>query len=216
MSMNTFSLQSINQQNQSLSSFFFPLDHKPQFQEFDSFYERGPRYKAYADLRESKLKSKSTHQEKYVQENDFVLHPSILTPKKEVKFQKNLTTLPKRSKGSSSLAQSVPDFSAMMRKENRKPSSPLPPVVEKNATPPSGSKGRGVMGKLGGSKSVNSGGKKGGSMICRKSYASVEELKDLASIARSGIIAENNNNNNKVGVTTRASSRNILRYSRQF
>ncbi|KAF2313798.1 hypothetical protein GH714_013476 [Hevea brasiliensis] len=75
--------------------------------------ERGPRYRAYAELRESKLRMKILRQQER-DESDFKQTP----PKKQVKFQANLTS---SRKGSSVLAQSVPDFSATLRKENRKP-----------------------------------------------------------------------------------------------
>ncbi|KAK4367976.1 hypothetical protein RND71_011768 [Anisodus tanguticus] len=194
----------------------FSNSDQPQFLQLttDCFLmERGPRYKAYADLREKKLRIKHMKQsipeeEEMEYNHDFVLTP----PKKQVKFQGSFVTPPKRKKGSSILAQSVPDFSSALRKENRKPPpSMLPSLKEKSATPPpSGAKsGRfyGGVGSIGGSKSVNSGEKRTGGMMTRKSYANVEELKGLASVARSAI-----NGENRVGRTNRVAGKTVLGY----
>lgn len=72
----------------------------------------------------------------------------------------------------------MPDFSAL-RKENRKPS----------VTPPAALKSGKMYGKLGGagSKSANSGEKRGG-MMTRKIYANVEEMKSLSVAARNSIV----------------------------
>ncbi|MCD7452995.1 hypothetical protein HAX54_019054 [Datura stramonium] len=210
--------------NQTLHSLYAALDPKslilsqfsdseqPQFLQLttDCFLmERGPRYKAYADLREEKLRIKHMKQsipeeeEEMEYRDEFVLTP----PKKQVKFQGSLVTPPKRPKGSSILAQSVPDFSSALRKENRKPPpTMLPTLKEKSATPPpAGSK----SGKfyIGGSKSVNSGEKRIGGLMTRKSYANVEELKGLASVARSAI-----NGENRVGRTNRVAGKTVLGY----
>lgn len=117
-----------------------------------------------------------------------------LTPppqKKQVKFQTGLTT---GRKGPSVLAQSVPDFSAALRKENRKPPAPasnLPPLME--MTPP-GKNWSKVSGKVltnsRGSKSAN-GGDKRSLMAARKSYASLDELKGLSSAVANAINGEN-------------------------
>ncbi|KAH0697330.1 hypothetical protein KY290_015192 [Solanum tuberosum] len=176
--------------------------------------ERGPRYKAYADLREKKLRIKHIKQsipeeeEELVFQEEFVVTP----PKKQVKFQGSLVTPPKRTKGSSILAQSVPDFSSALRKENRKPPpTMLPTLKEKSATPPpAGSKSGkfyGGVGSIGGSKSVNSGDKRIGGLMTRKSYANVDELKGLASVARSAI-----NGENRVGRTNRVAAKTVLGY----
>ncbi|GFY86783.1 hypothetical protein Acr_05g0004220 [Actinidia rufa] len=130
--------------------------------------ERGPRYQAYAELRESKLRMKNSRPQSQDHE------PNLSPPKKQVKFQGNFpSTPPNRRKGSSVLAQSVPDFSSALRKENRRPASALPPVAEKSLTPPLISKREK---KFGGSRSAEkrSGG---GGVLARKSYASMEELK---------------------------------------
>ncbi|CAI9110665.1 OLC1v1010733C1 [Oldenlandia corymbosa var. corymbosa] len=192
------------------------------------YMERGPRYNDYAALRESKLRMRSMkqpiHEEFQEEEMELVTTP----PKKQVKFQGNLAVTPSRrtTKGSSSsssiLTQSVPDFSSALRKENRKPRvPPLPTMMEKSLTPPlksrSGKFDGMVVGKLGGgsgSKSVNSGDKRaaGGLMAARKSYASIEDLRGLASDARSAIIAENRGGKIGRGI----GSKTILGYSRQY
>ncbi|KAJ8567462.1 hypothetical protein K7X08_019670 [Anisodus acutangulus] len=195
----------------------FSNSDQPQFLQLttDCFLmERGPRYKAYADLREKKLRIKHMKQSIPEEEEMEYNHEFALTPpKKQVKFQGSFVTPPKRKKGSSILAQSVPDFSSALRKENRKPPPPsmLPSLKEKSATPPpSGAKsGRfyGGVGSIGGSKSVNSGEKRTGGMMTRKSYANVEELKGLASVARSAI-----NGENRVGRTNRVAGKTVLGY----
>lgn len=154
--------------------------------------ERGPRFKEYSDLRERKLRMKISGdcriQEKepeYKFQNRSILTP----PKKQVKFGSNFTTPPRRPKAQSALAQSVPDFSSALRKENRKPAA-LPPVAERSLTPPAAfSKNVGsVYGKVGGgSKSANSAEKRSGGLMARKSYASMAELKGLAAAAGNAI-----------------------------
>ncbi|KAI6670536.1 hypothetical protein NL676_005421 [Syzygium grande] len=94
------------------------------------FVERGPRYDAYARLRESRLRMKHARQEE-PEERDLKLTPP---PKKQVRFQGNLGGGGRRRGSPSILAQSVPDFSSALRKENRKP-APLPSLAE--ITPPS-------------------------------------------------------------------------------
>ncbi|OIT38041.1 PREDICTED: uncharacterized protein LOC109239946 [Nicotiana attenuata] len=221
-------------QTQTLNSLYTALDPKslllsqfsnsdqPQFLQLttDCFLmEKGPRYKAYADLREKKLRIKHMKQsipeeeEEEEEEKDYNNELFDLTPpKKQVKFQGNFVTPPKRTKGSSILTQSVPDFSSAFRKENRKPPTMLPTLKEKSATPPpAGSKSGkfyGVVGNIGGSKSVNSGDKRNGGLMTRKSYANVEELKGLASVARSAI-----NGDNRVGRnSSRIAGKTILGY----
>ncbi|OAY57090.1 uncharacterized protein LOC110609719 [Manihot esculenta] len=160
--------------------------------------ERGPRYTAYAELRESKLRMKILRQQER-DETDFKQTP----PKKQVKFQANLTA---SRKGSSVLAQSVPDFSATLRKENRKP----PPQW----TPPSKnlSNVNGILSNCRGSKSASAGEKKNrnGGLMSRKSYASVEELKGLSMAAATAI-----NGENKGGRSSRLIGKTVLGF-RQF
>ncbi|CAN8232937.1 unnamed protein product [Cochlearia groenlandica] len=153
-------------------------------------FERGPNYDEYSRLRESKL----------VMKRDF--HRLLEEEEEEETQRKKQTRFgfsPRRAPPSSSLAQSVPDFSAVMRKENRRP-------VNFNATPPppSVSKGRngGVLMGSGsstysssaaarGSKSASAGEmkikSKGFMGMARKSYASVEDLKKISVAAASAI-----------------------------
>ncbi|KAM0032454.1 hypothetical protein Hdeb2414_s0016g00475161 [Helianthus debilis subsp. tardiflorus] len=149
--------------------------------------ERGPRYKAYADLRESKLRLRSNANP-----------PPPLPPKHH--RSANTSTLPEihvkfpanRRKGSSVLAQSVPDFSSVLRKENRKPT--LPPVAEKSVTPPAKRSSRlyEVNAKLMGSKSsVSSTKRSGGLLTERRSYANMDELKNFSVAAANAIRGEN-------------------------
>lgn len=167
--------------------------------------ERGPRYGAYAELRESKLRMK------HIKEQEPEVYEPKLTPppKKQVKFQANLVSRPK---GSSVLAQSVPDFSATLRKENRKPVSMLPPMLEMTPPAKNGSRVNGVLSNSRGSKSANAGEKRGvgGGLMARKSYASVEELKGLSSAAANAI-----NGENRGGRNGRMVGKTVLGY-RQF
>ncbi|KAK7295779.1 hypothetical protein RJT34_18691 [Clitoria ternatea] len=146
-------------------------------------FERGPRYQAYAQLRERKLRMKYTRQEyeqecqQQQQEETKVATP----PRKQVKFQGC------GRKGSSLVAQSVPDFSAALRKENRKPVNTLPTVME--LTPPS-KKGCGVLSSSRGSKSANAGEKRRGVVMARKSYATIDELKNFSSATANAINGE--------------------------
>ncbi|XP_059449605.1 uncharacterized protein LOC132180717 [Corylus avellana] len=164
--------------------------------------ERGPRYRAYAELRESKLRGKQARQQEPEE-----YEPKMTPPKKQVKFQTNLVSRPKGS--SSVLAQSVPDFSAALRKENRKPVTTLPSLLE--MTPPSKNWSRvnGVLSNARGSKSANAGEKRGG-LMARKSYASVEELKGLSSATANAI-----NGENRRGRSSRGGAKTVLGY-RQF
>ncbi|MFS7973397.1 hypothetical protein Hanom_Chr09g00856121 [Helianthus anomalus] len=145
--------------------------------------ERGPRYKAYADLRESKLRLRSNANPPPPLPPK---HHSSAPPETHVKFSAN------RRKGSSVLAQSVPDFSSVLRKENRKPT--LPPVAEKSVTPPAKRSSRlyEVNAKLMGSKSsVSSTKRSGGLLTERRSYANMDELKKFSVAAADAINGEN-------------------------
>jgi hypothetical protein len=122
-----------------------------------------------------------------------------------VKFQENLGN---SRKGLSVLAQSVPDFSATLRKENRKPRQELTPpsknVLKMN---------NGLLSNSRGSKSANAGEKRnGGLLMARKSYASVEELKGLSLAAANAINGENRGNRGGRGIGT---GKTVLGY-RQF
>lgn len=151
-----------------------PLRLRP---DTDAYFvvERGPRYRAYAELREAKLRRKH----RSYQEEPDDLDPIQTPPRKQVKFQVDSVS---GRKGSSFLTQSVPDFSSVIRKENMRPVNALPPLPE--MTPPSknGPKVDPVSSSARRSKSTNAGEKKGGMMV-RKSYACVEDLKGLSSAA---------------------------------
>ncbi|XP_047157778.1 uncharacterized protein LOC124828512 [Vigna umbellata] len=176
--------------------------------------ERGPRYQAYAELRERKLRMKNMRQQEFEEEEEGVemeVEAKVLTPprKKQVKFQGGVVS---GRKGSSSLvAQSVPDFSAALRKENRKPvnGNVLPTLME--LTPPSKS-ACGVLSSARGSKSANAGEKKrggggggGGILMPRKSYASIDELKSLSSATANAINGESRVGGRNSRVMTRKS-----------
>ncbi|KAL6507510.1 hypothetical protein OROGR_023705 [Orobanche gracilis] len=143
--------------------------------------ERGPRFDEYSELRERMLRKKyltvAGQKIPEIETGEILVQNSrsdLPTPyKKQVKFSSDLTTPPRRRpKVSSVLMQSVPDFSPALRKENRKP---LPPLVDRPATPPAGLwKNR--------SKSVEK--RSGGGLItARKSCANMEEWKRLAAAA---------------------------------
>ncbi|KAK8606672.1 hypothetical protein V6N13_052439 [Hibiscus sabdariffa] len=166
-----------------------------------SVMERGPRYRAYAELRETKLRMKTGMQPEK-EEIQFKLTPT----KKQVRFSSSVGV---SRKGSSALAQSVPDFSATLRKENRRP-----PGIELTP-PPTGKNSRGNEAWLSnsrGSKSANAGEKKGRMMMLKKSYSSVEDLKGISLAAANAI-----NGENRRGQTNGrgATSNTILRH-RQF
>ncbi|XP_057969832.1 uncharacterized protein LOC131158950 [Malania oleifera] len=176
--------------------------------------ERGPRYNAYAELRESKLRERNMNQEQDSKSNSDLLISRITPPKKQVKFQGT------GRKGPSALTQSVPDFSYALRKENRRPANPVPTMVE--MTPPAKrcSPVKGVPPKQGGCKSASGGEKRGGGLMARKSYASVEELRGLSSAAATAINGENRGGRSGTGAgigtgTGRGVGKNILGY-RQF
>ncbi|KAM2256797.1 hypothetical protein COP1_047168 [Malus domestica] len=220
------SLQQTHLQNQAFQSLFQALDpialilsqnpnpdqHPVPLRFATESYsmERGPRYRAYAELRESRLRRK------YMSPEESEEPESKPTPlKKQVKFQTHLTD---SRKGSSVLAQSVPDFSAVLRKENRKPPSRLPSMQE--MTPPAKSWAKaadGILSNSRGSKSAIAGEKRhnnGGGVMGRKSYASMEELKGLSSTAANAISGENRGGRNANG-NGRAMPKTVLGY-RQF
>ncbi|XP_022770052.1 uncharacterized protein LOC111313648 [Durio zibethinus] len=166
--------------------------------------ERGPRYRAYAELRETKLRMKiGKLQER--EEIEFKQTPT----KKQVKFNSSFGI---SRKVSSALAQSVPDFSATLRKENRKP--PVNDGIE--LTPPgkNWSKGNGVLSNSRGSKSANAGEKKGRLMMARKSYANVDELKGISMRAANAINGENRGGKSS-GRGVAGNNKTVLGY-RQF
>ncbi|XP_058751238.1 uncharacterized protein LOC131624309 [Vicia villosa] len=124
--------------------------------------------------------------------------PKLVAPtRKEVKFQGGVAS---GRKGSYAVAQSVPDFSAVLRKENRKPSNFLPSVKETKTPPPSkssfykdnnmtGSSSRGSKSESAQEKKKTIGGG-GGVLMGRKSYASLDELKSLSSATAIAINGE--------------------------
>ncbi|KAF5748010.1 hypothetical protein HS088_TW05G00742 [Tripterygium wilfordii] len=204
------SLQQIHQKNPTLQSLFHALDPISLILSQNSnpyepvplrlttecyIMERGPRYKAYAELRELKFRMKNARpQENY--EEEFKQNP----PKKQVKFQGNVIGIGR--KGSSSiLAQSVPDFSAVIRKENRKPLSTMTELTP----PPPSSKNWAKMDRTSsssrGSKSANAGEKKRGMLMARKSYASIEELKGSSAAVANAINGENRGGGRGIGKT---------------
>ncbi|KAB2006685.1 hypothetical protein ERO13_D11G326300v2 [Gossypium hirsutum] len=151
-----------------------------------SIMERGPRYGAYADLRETKLRMKSGMMQQEKEDIELKQTPT----KKQVKFSSSVGV---SRKGSSVLAQSVPAFSAILRKENRKP--PVRSGMELTPPPTSGknwARENGVWpSNSRGSKSVNAGEKKGRMMMLKKSVASVEDLKGISLAVTNAINGEN-------------------------
>ncbi|XP_057443333.1 uncharacterized protein LOC130735284 [Lotus japonicus] len=186
----------LNQNSQSeMQSFPFPL----KLTSADSFImERGPNYNAYAQLRERRLQMKLNFMgQEQESEQKLESEPKTATtpPRKQVKFLQSDLGCGRKS-GFSSVAQSVPDFSAVLRKENRKPVmvNTLPTMME--MTPPSKRGGNRVLSTSSrGSKSA-SGGEKGGGgggggvLMARKSYASFDELKRLTSATAIAINGE--------------------------
>ncbi|KAK7272966.1 hypothetical protein RIF29_14011 [Crotalaria pallida] len=183
-------------QNNSLDSLLLPMSHI-----FIMDMERGPRYKAYSELREKKLLMKylrpedQQHAEGEYRNVDTKLPTP---PRKQVKFQGGgLASGIKGSSSSSSscsvVAQSVPDFTAVLRKENRKPVvNMLPSVME--LTPPSIKKGSGGAGGVlcssRGSVSASGAGDKRRVLMARKSYASIDELRSFSKATASAINGE--------------------------
>ncbi|KAE8703868.1 putative leucine-rich repeat containing protein [Hibiscus syriacus] len=170
-----------------------------------SVMERGPRYRAYAELRETNLRMKNGVMQREKEEIEFKQTPT----KKQVKFSSSVGI---SRKGSALVAQSVPDFSATLRKENRRP-----PGIELTP-PPTGknwSKGNEAWSSNSrGSKSANAGEKKGRMMMLKKSCASVEDLKAISLAASNAINGENRGGKTN-GRGVAGASNTILRY-RQF
>ncbi|GMI73445.1 hypothetical protein like AT1G67035 [Hibiscus trionum] len=145
--------------------------------------ERGPRYRAYAELREARLRIKCGKQ----QEREEI---EFKQPQKK-KLVKSSSSLGISRKGSSVLAPSVSDFSATLRKENRKP-----PVTGTFELTPAGKNWSRVndvsLSNSRGTKSANAGEKKGRLIITRKSCGSIEELKRVSSSAANAAINHEN------------------------
>jgi hypothetical protein len=163
--------------------------------------QRGPRYNAYAKLRETKLQINYLKLQQYQQQQEqenihVVLQPTKIPtpPKKQVKFHAGGVVSGR--KGSSLIAQSVPDFSSMLRKENRKPATNILPTISSTATltPPLKNKNKGcgvLSSSRGSSRSANSAAEKkkgvgggGGILMARKSYANFDEFRSFSSITR--------------------------------
>ncbi|KAK8704292.1 hypothetical protein V6N13_047919 [Hibiscus sabdariffa] len=139
--------------------------------------ERDPKYKTYVDLRENKLRMKfemlQEWEEIQLKQLEFKQTPT----KKPGKFSPNSGV---SNKGPSVLAQSVPDFSVSLWKENRKPA-----VMNQTETTPL-STGNNWSNSIG-SKFANSGEKKKRRLVMtRKSYASVKEMKAINGGSREG------------------------------
>ncbi|CAA7016450.1 unnamed protein product [Microthlaspi erraticum] len=184
-------------------------------------FERGPRYGEYAKLRESKLRLKREYEKILKEEEERFFggdqarkKPAtrqtrfgfkgedeirVFSPEKksnQTRFGFNYNPaanpIPNPRRLSSSVAQSVPDFSAMIRKENRRPANSNllprrveltpPPTKSKNASVFAGSSTRGSI-------SASAGDKKSKAMMgmARKSYANVEDLKKISMVAASAI-----------------------------
>ncbi|CAN7053418.1 unnamed protein product [Brassica rapa subsp. trilocularis] len=164
-------------------------------------FVRGPRYGEYASLRESKLRLKREYETILKEEEERFFggdknkklnhtreeYEIRVSPEKKTRFgfiKYNPNPRRMSSSSSSSLAQSVPDFSAMIRKENRRPRRTdltPPPSKSRNASAVFGSasSARGSM---------SAGEKTRGRMgMMRKSYATVEGLKKVSMAAASAI-----------------------------
>ncbi|XP_013588538.1 PREDICTED: uncharacterized protein LOC106296852 [Brassica oleracea var. oleracea] len=173
-------------------------------------FVRGPRYGEYASLRESKLRLKREYEtilkeeeerffggEKNKKRNQtrfgFTREDEIkVSPEKKTRFGFKYNPNPRRlsSSSSCSLAQSVPDFSAMIRKENRRPANAnLLPRRTDLTPPPSKGRNGAVFGSVSSARgSMSAGEKTKGKMgMMRKSYATVEGLKKVSMAAASGI-----------------------------
>ncbi|KAG2242158.1 hypothetical protein Bca52824_095998 [Brassica carinata] len=156
-------------------------------------FVRGPRYGEYATLRESKLRLKREYETILKEEEERFFggeknkkpnqtrsgftredYEIRVSPEKKTRFGFKYNPSPRRMSSSSScsLAQSVPDFSAMIRKENRRPANANLLPRRTDLTPPPMSAGEKTKGKMG---------------MMRKSYATVEGLKKVSMAAASGI-----------------------------
>lgn len=180
-------------------------------------FERGPRYGEYARLRESKLRLKREYEKILKEEeerffggdqarkkpatrqtrfgfrgeDEIRVSPEKKSNQTRFGFNYNPAANPNPNPRRSSLAQSVPDFSAVIRKENRRPvnSNLLPRRVDLTP-PPTKSKFAGsAASSTRGSISASAGEKKSKAMMgmARKSYANVEDLKKISMVAASAI-----------------------------
>ncbi|CAN7129671.1 uncharacterized protein LOC103831148 [Brassica rapa] len=174
-------------------------------------FVRGPRYGEYATLRESKLRLKREYEtilkeeeerffggEKNKNQRRFGFtredYEIRVSPEKKTRFgfiKYNPNPRRMSSSSSSSLAQSVPDFSAMIRKENRRPanSNLLPRRTDLTPPPSKSRNASAVFGSASSARgSMSAGEKTRGRMgMMRKSYATVEGLKKVSMAAASAI-----------------------------
>ncbi|CAF2189139.1 unnamed protein product [Brassica napus] len=168
-------------------------------------FVRGPRYGEYASLRESKLRLKREYAMILKEEEERFFggeknkklnqtreeYEIRVSPEKKTRFGFKYNPNSRRlsSSSSCSLAQSVPDFSAMIRKENRRPAnSNLLPRRTDLTPPPSKSRNGAVFGSASSARgSMSAGDKKKRMGMSRKSYANVEDLKKVSMAADSGI-----------------------------
>lgn len=162
---------------------------------FDVNLQRGPRYKAYSEMRERKIRKRMIDQTQDNGDIEFgsskkqlLLSPPLPPPQQQQRRMMkeiNTNSSPVVNRRSPLVGQSVPNFSAILRKENRKP------IFEMRTPPPSSkSKDYSKLGLSGGgSKSASGADKRGGGvMMARKSYANIEDLKTVSSppIKRAG------------------------------
>ncbi|CAG7903972.1 unnamed protein product [Brassica rapa] len=170
-------------------------------------YVRGPRYGEYASLRESKLRLKREYAMILKEEEERFFggeknkklnqtreeYEIRVSPEKKTRFGFKYNPNSRRlsSSSSSSLAQSVPDFSAMIRKENRRPvnSNLLPRRTDLTPPPSKSRNASAVFGSASSNRgSMSAGEKTRGRMgMMRKSYANVEGLKKVSMAAGSAI-----------------------------
>nr|VDD22122.1 unnamed protein product [Brassica oleracea] len=198
--------------NPSMEPLLFSVDPMSLFLTQNNLcvFERGPRYGEYATLRESKLRLKREY-EKILREEEerffrgekkhtrigFTRQDEIKVSPAKKRFGFNYVLAnpnPRRmSSSSSSLAQSVPDFPAMIRKENRRPANSNLLPRRTDLTPPPPSKSRtasvfsGSVSSIRGSISASAREKKSKGINARKSYATFEDLKKISTAAASAI-----------------------------
>ncbi|KAF8050069.1 hypothetical protein N665_2051s0004 [Sinapis alba] len=198
--------------NPSMEPLLFPVDDPmslllSQNSDDDNLcvFVRGPRYGEYATLRESKLRLKREYETILKEEEERFFGGDKnqtredeirVYPEKKTRFGFKYNPAPAAnpnprrmsSSSSCSLAQSVPDFSAMIRKENRRPANSNLLPRRTDLTPPS-SKSRNVtvFGSASSTRGSMSAGDKKRMGITRKSYATVEDLKKVSMAAASGI-----------------------------
>ncbi|KAL6010847.1 hypothetical protein ACLOJK_001289 [Asimina triloba] len=138
---------------------------------------RGRMYAAYSQLRESKLRRKKSEAADGVR----------LTPKKKVTF---LGGSPVVRRNELAVGRSVPDLSAVLRKENKKP------IAE--TTPPMAAGSKAAT-RGGWSKSASGVEKRGGGQgIVRKSCVNLKELKGMSAAAAFAIDEEGRGGRNRV------------------